>query len=102
MMEEVCHLSLFLSVHLSSGLSVHLLSGLSVHLSVDLLFDLSFGLSLGSSITGATGFCSGLPSLFLLNVLENRGNPTTNHLAHHSTASVQGLPGTTFEISMNA
>jgi hypothetical protein len=40
--------------------------------------------------------------LFLLNVLENHGNPTTNHLAPPSTASVHGFHGTNFEISKKA
>ena len=44
----------------------------------------------------------GFPSLFLLNVLENQGNPSTNHFAPPFTASCHGYPGTTVEISKNA
>jgi hypothetical protein len=91
-----------LSVGLSLGLSVGLLSQLSLHLSFGLSFQLSFGLSFGSSIIGSTGFCSGFPSFFLLKVLENHGNPSTNHFAPPFTASRHGSPGTTVEISKNA
>ena len=61
----------------------------------------SVGLSVGLS-TGAIGLCSGFPSFFLLNVLENQGSPITNHLFPAATASVHGVPGVTFEISKNA
>jgi hypothetical protein len=76
--EEPFHLSFHLSPHLSSHLSCH------------------------SSIIGAAGFCSGFPSLFLLNVLENHGNPITNHLVPPSTASVHGCHATVFVISIAA
>jgi hypothetical protein len=111
---EECHLFFHLSAHLSFHLSVAFLSGLSAglslglsvgllsQLSLHLSFGLSFQLSFGLSITGVTGFCSVFPSLFLLNVLENHGNPNTSHFAPPFTASRHGSPGTTVEISKNA
>jgi hypothetical protein len=51
--------------------------------------DLSFGhLSFGDLSFGHLSL--GFPLFFLLNVLENQGNQTTNHLFHASTAVVQG------------
>jgi len=72
--------SLFLSpsFHFSHGFSA------------DLFIGLSFGLSIG------------FPSFFLLNVLENRGRPNTNHCFHPSTAACHGSPGINLEISKYA
>jgi hypothetical protein len=72
------------------------------HLLLCLSFQLSSHSSFGLSITVAAGFFSLSLSLFLLNVLENQGNPRTNHLAPPFTASVHGVPGVTFEISKKA
>jgi hypothetical protein len=89
-----CHLLSHFSSHLSLGLSTGLSTGLSVDSSVGWLMD--------SAVGCPTGLSPGSPSLFLLKVLENQGKPTTNHLFPASTASTQGLPGITFEISKKA
>jgi hypothetical protein len=83
-------------------LSFHLSFGSSIGLSIGLSLGSSVGLSTGPSVGCSTGLSPGFPSLFLLNVLENQGKPTTNHLAPPSIASVHGLPGITFEISKKA
>jgi hypothetical protein len=44
----------------------------------------------------------GLASFLLLNVLENQGNPTTNHFFQASTAFVQAFPGIVLVISITA
>jgi hypothetical protein len=87
--------SLFLSpsFHFSHFFS----TGLSVGLSVDLSTGLSFGL-----LSGLSAFTPGLPSFFLLNVLENHGNPTTSHCFQASTGSVHACPAIVFVISIAA
>jgi hypothetical protein len=83
-----------LSVGLSVGLSAGLSFGLSVGLSAGLSFGLSFGLFVGSFADSS--------SFFLLNVLENQGNPTTNRFFQASIAFVHGVPGIVLVISITA
>jgi hypothetical protein len=61
-------------------------------------------LSLGFLSPGFLSQCvlSSSSGVFLLKVLENQGNPSTNHLFHASTPGVHGLPGTNLEISKKA